>query len=68
MISFMAAVIPQPFLVDIAFQVYYNIIGIYHHTHGEYLGRTLLKKGLSPTAVFLNEIIKPNRTNKAGAY
>ncbi len=28
----MAAVIPQPFLVDIAFQVYYNIIGIYHHT------------------------------------
>ena len=44
----MAAVIPQPFLVDIAFQVYYNIIGIYHHTHGEYLGRTLLKKGLSP--------------------
>ena len=29
MISFKAAVIPQPFLVDIAFQVYYNIIGIY---------------------------------------
>ena len=28
----MAAVIPQPFLVDIAFQVYYNIIGIYRST------------------------------------
>ena len=44
----MAAVIPQPFLVDIAFQVYYNIIGIYRSTLAWQLGETLLEKGYPP--------------------
>ena len=48
MISFKAAVIPQPFLVDIAFQVYYNIIGIYRSTLAWQLGETLLEKGYPP--------------------